>query len=87
MLTPQFGRCRLLGAESATKEYCWQAIARNCQRKGPGRILRIERGAKQIGQAQVGPGFNEMFPGIGHTIVEGAKFGGESIKEFFAGKK
>ena len=43
--------------------------------------------AKQIGQAQVGPGFNEMFPGIGHTIVEGAKFSGESIKEFFAGKK
>jgi hypothetical protein len=48
---------------------------------------RVERGAKQIGQGQVGPGFREMFTGIGHTIVEGAKFSGENIKEFFAGKK
>ena len=48
---------------------------------------RVERGAKQIGQGQVGPGFKEMFTGIGHTIVEGAKFSGENIKEFFAGKK
>jgi len=28
-----------------------------------------------------------MFTGIGHTIVEGAKFSGENIKEFFTGKK
>ena len=48
---------------------------------------RVERGAKQIGQGQVGPGFKEMFTGIGQTIVEGAKFSGENIKEFFAGKK
>jgi hypothetical protein len=48
---------------------------------------RVERGAKQIGQGQVGPGFKEMFTGIGHTIVEGAKFSGENIKEFFTGKK
>lgn len=48
---------------------------------------RVERGAKQIGQGQVGPGFKEMFTGVGHTIVEGAKFSGENIKEFFAGKK
>jgi hypothetical protein len=48
---------------------------------------RVERGAKQVGQGQVGPGFKEMFTGIGHTIVEGAKFSGETIKEFFAGKK
>jgi hypothetical protein len=48
---------------------------------------RVEGGAKQIGQGQVGPGFKEMFKGIGHTIVEGAKFSGENIKEFFAGKK
>ncbi|PYO57603.1 MAG: hypothetical protein DMD83_08365 [Candidatus Rokuibacteriota bacterium] len=46
---------------------------------------RVERGAKQIGQGKVGPGFKEMFTGIGHTIVEGAKFSGENIKEFFAG--
>jgi hypothetical protein len=44
---------------------------------------RVERGAKQIGQGQIGPGFKEMFTGIGHTIVEGAKFSGENIKEFF----
>ena len=48
---------------------------------------RVEKGAKQIGQGQVGPGFKEMFTGVGHTIVEGAKFSGENIKEFFAGKK
>jgi hypothetical protein len=48
---------------------------------------RVERGAKQIGQGQVGPGFKEMFTGIGHTIVEGAKFSGENIKEAFAGKQ
>jgi hypothetical protein len=48
---------------------------------------RVERGANQIGRGQVGPGFREMFTGIGHTIVEGAKFSGENIKEFFAGKK
>ena len=48
---------------------------------------QVERGAKQIGQGQVGPGFKEMFTGIGHTIVEGAKFSGENIREFFAGRK
>jgi hypothetical protein len=48
---------------------------------------RVERGAKQIGQGQVGPGFREMFAGVGHTVVEGAKFSGQNIKEFFAGKK
>jgi hypothetical protein len=48
---------------------------------------RVERGANQIGRGEVGPGFKEMFTGIGHTIVEGAKFSGQNIKEFFAGKK
>ena len=48
---------------------------------------RVERGAKQIGLGHVGPGFKEMFAGIGHTVVEGAKFSGENIKEFFTGKK
>lgn len=48
---------------------------------------RVEQGAKQIGQGQVGLGFREMFAGIGYTVVEGAKFSGENIKEFFAGKK
>jgi hypothetical protein len=48
---------------------------------------RVERGAKQIGQGQVGAGFREMFTGIGHTVAEGAKFSGENIKEFFAAPK
>jgi hypothetical protein len=48
---------------------------------------RVERGAKQIGRGKVGPGFQEMFSGVGHTIVEGAKFSGENIREFFSGKK
>ncbi len=48
---------------------------------------RVERGAKQIGRGQVGPGFKEMFTGIGLTIVEGAKFSGANIKEFFSAKK
>ena len=55
--------------------------------KVDGATKRVEKGAKQIGQGQVGPGFKEMFTGIGHTIVEGAKFSGENLKEFFAGKK
>jgi len=44
---------------------------------------RVEQGAKQIGQGDIGPGFKEMFTGIGHTIVEGAKFSGSTIGEFF----
>jgi hypothetical protein len=35
----------------------------------------------------VGPGFKEMFTGIGHTVVEGAKFSGENVKEFFTARK
>src|SRR5262249_15267891 len=48
---------------------------------------RVQRGAKQIGQGQIGPGFKELFTGIGHTIVEGAKWSGENVKEFFTSKK
>jgi hypothetical protein len=44
---------------------------------------RVEQGAKQIGNGDIGPGFKEMFTGIGHTIVEGAKFSGNTIGEFF----
>ena len=55
--------------------------------KVDGATNRVKQGAKQIGQGQVGPGFKEMFTGVGHTFVEGAKFSGENIKEFFTGKK
>ena len=44
---------------------------------------RVAQGAKQIGQGQLGSGFKEFFVGIGHTIVEGAKFSGATIDEFF----
>jgi len=44
---------------------------------------RVEQGAKQIGQGRIGPGFKKMFTGIGHTIVEGAKYSGQNIKAFF----
>jgi hypothetical protein len=48
---------------------------------------RVEQGAKVIGQGDIGSGFREMFTGIGYTIVEGAKFSGQNIKEVFQGKK
>jgi hypothetical protein len=44
---------------------------------------RVEQGAKQIGQGELGNGFKEFFVGIGFTIYEGAKYSGETIKEFF----
>ncbi len=44
---------------------------------------QVEQGAKQIGRGNVGPGFKQMFTGIGHTIVEGAKFSGDTVGEFF----
>jgi hypothetical protein len=47
---------------------------------------QVERGAKQIGQGSVGSGVKETAKGIGNTVVEGAKFSGQTIKEFFTGK-
>jgi len=44
---------------------------------------RVEQGAKQIGQGEVGAGLKEMFSGVGHTVAEGAKFSGEAMGEFF----
>jgi hypothetical protein len=44
---------------------------------------QVEHGAKQIGQGRVGPGFKQMFVGIGHTIAEGAKYSGNTMAEFF----
>ena len=47
---------------------------------------RVQQGAKQIGQGNVGTGVTETAKGIGNTVVEGAKFSGQKIKEFFSGK-
>ena len=44
---------------------------------------RVEQGAKQIGRGDLAAGFKEMFAGIGHTIVEGAKYSGAEMGEFF----
>lgn len=44
---------------------------------------QVEQGAKRMGRGEVGPGVKETAKGIGHTVVEGAKFSGENIKEFF----
>jgi hypothetical protein len=44
---------------------------------------QVEQGAKQIGSGSVGPGVKQTAKGIGNTVVEGAKFSGENIKEFF----
>jgi hypothetical protein len=47
---------------------------------------RVQQGAKQIGQGNVGTGVTETAKGIGNTVVEGAKFSGRTIKEFFTSK-
>lgn len=44
---------------------------------------QVKDGANRIGQGSVGSGFVGLFKGIGNTIVEGAKFSGETLGEFF----
>ncbi len=45
---------------------------------------QVESGAKKIGEGKLGDGVEETAKGIGKTVVEGAKFTGEKLKE--AGK-
>ncbi len=45
---------------------------------------QVDRGAQKIGDGKVGEGAADMAKGIGKTVVEGAKFSGENIKEFFS---
>ena len=47
---------------------------------------RVQQGAREIGQGNVGSGVKETAKGIGNTVVEGAKFSGQTIKEFFSSK-
>jgi hypothetical protein len=42
---------------------------------------QVEEGAKKIGGGDVGQGAEETAKGIGNTVVEGAKFSGEKLKE------
>ena len=44
---------------------------------------QVERGAKKIPDGKIGEGVQETAKGIGNTVVEGAKYSGENIKEFF----
>ena len=76
-----------LGVKNFSRGSLLQGDRRRRQEQGRPATKRVERGAKQIGQGKVGPGFKEMFTGIGHTFVEGAKFSAENMKEFFEGKK
>src|SRR3990172_12663709 len=45
---------------------------------------QVETGAKKIGDGEIGEGVEELAKGIGNTVVEGAKFTGEKLKD--AGK-
>src|SRR5438034_2067164 len=42
---------------------------------------QVETGAKKIGDGKIGEGVEQTAKGIGHTVVEGAKYSGEKIKE------
>jgi hypothetical protein len=45
---------------------------------------QVQAGARKIGDDKVGAGFEEMFKGVGNTIVEGTKYSGRAIKDFFS---
>jgi hypothetical protein len=42
---------------------------------------QVESGAKKIGEGKVGTGAEETAKGVGHTVVEGAKYTGDKLKE------
>ena len=42
---------------------------------------QVESGAKKIGHGQVGEGVEQTAKGVGSTVVEGAKYTGEKLKE------
>ena len=44
---------------------------------------QVEQRAKQISQGNVDQGVKQTAKGIGHTVVDGAKFSGENVKELF----
>jgi hypothetical protein len=45
---------------------------------------QVESGAKKIGDGKIGQGVEDTAKGIGKTVIEGAKFTGDKLKE--AGK-
>jgi hypothetical protein len=44
-------------------------------------MSQVERGAKKIPSSQVGEGVQETAKGVGTTVVEGAKYTGEKLKD------
>lgn len=42
---------------------------------------QVESGAKKIGAGEIGAGAEETAKGVGNTVVEGAKYTGEKLKE------
>jgi hypothetical protein len=42
---------------------------------------QVESGAKKIGDGKVADGVEQTAKGIGNTVVEGAKYTGEKLKE------
>jgi hypothetical protein len=42
---------------------------------------QVQSGARKIGEGQIGQGVEDTAKGIGNTIVEGAKYTGEKLKE------
>ena len=42
---------------------------------------QVETGTKKLGQGEIGEGVTETAKGIGNTVVEGAKYSGEKLKE------
>ena len=42
---------------------------------------QVESGAKKIGDCKVGDGVEQTAKGVGNTVVEGAKYSGEKLKE------
>jgi hypothetical protein len=42
---------------------------------------QVETGAKKIGDGKVGDGVEQTAKGIGSTVVEGAKYTGDKLKE------
>ena len=44
---------------------------------------QVKEGVQSIGYGEFGPGFADLFTGIGRTIVEGTVYTGKTIGEFF----
>ena len=42
---------------------------------------QVETGAKKIREGEVGKGVEQTAKGVGHTVVEGAKYTGEKFRE------